>query len=153
MGKEVHTYPKCVCPKVNVIVWLEYELAYYDSAVHRCNHVHHVWPPLQCLCVCLTAYICINIRICLCLSVPIYENLFIYADRHTYLRVFLFLSVYVHMYGYDRTLTYTLKNKHVYIYIYIYIYIYSEFVELIRQSITSYIRMTIPNFSFYHVQL
>ena len=27
-----------ICPKVNVIARLEYELAYYDSAVHRFNH-------------------------------------------------------------------------------------------------------------------
>ena len=34
----VHTFPKGICPKVNVIARLEYELAYYDSAVHRFNH-------------------------------------------------------------------------------------------------------------------
>ena len=33
-----HTFPKGICPKVNVIARLEYELAYYDSAVHRFNH-------------------------------------------------------------------------------------------------------------------
>ena len=27
-----------ICPKVNVIARLEYELVYYDSAVHRFNH-------------------------------------------------------------------------------------------------------------------
>ena len=27
-----------IYPKVNVIAGLEYELAYYDSAVHRFNH-------------------------------------------------------------------------------------------------------------------
>ena len=27
-----------ICPKVNVIAWLEFELVYYDSAVHRFNH-------------------------------------------------------------------------------------------------------------------
>ena len=32
--KGVHTFPKGICPKVNVIAQLEYELAYYDSAVH-----------------------------------------------------------------------------------------------------------------------
>ena len=36
--KGVHTFPKDICPKVNVIARLEYELAYYDSAVHRFNH-------------------------------------------------------------------------------------------------------------------
>ena len=43
-----HTFPKGICPKVNVIARLEYELAYYDSAVHRFNHYTtrtpiHVW--------------------------------------------------------------------------------------------------------------
>ena len=37
-NKGAHTFPKGICPKVNVIAWLEYELAYYDSAVHRFNH-------------------------------------------------------------------------------------------------------------------
>ena len=36
--KGVHTFPKGICPKINVIARLEYELAYYDSAVHRFNH-------------------------------------------------------------------------------------------------------------------
>ena len=36
--KGVHTFPKGICLKVNVIVRLEYELVYYDSAVHRFNH-------------------------------------------------------------------------------------------------------------------
>ena len=30
--KRVHTFQKGICPKVNVIARLEYELAYYDSA-------------------------------------------------------------------------------------------------------------------------
>ena len=34
----VHTFPKGICPKVNVIVRLEYKLTYYDSAVRRFNH-------------------------------------------------------------------------------------------------------------------
>ena len=34
----VHTFPKDICPKVNVIARLEFELAYYDPAVHRFNH-------------------------------------------------------------------------------------------------------------------
>ena len=36
--KGVHNFPKGICPKGNVTAWLEYELAYYDSAVHRFNH-------------------------------------------------------------------------------------------------------------------
>ena len=36
--KGVHTFPKGICPKVNVIVRLGFELAYYDSAVQHFNH-------------------------------------------------------------------------------------------------------------------
>ena len=36
-SKRVHTFPDGICSKVNVIAPLEYELAYYDSAVHRFN--------------------------------------------------------------------------------------------------------------------
>ena len=36
--KGVHTFLKGICPKGNVIARLEYELAYYDSSVHRFNH-------------------------------------------------------------------------------------------------------------------
>ena len=36
--KGVPTFSKGICPKMNVIARLEYELAYYDSAVHRFNH-------------------------------------------------------------------------------------------------------------------
>ena len=37
--KGFHTFPKGICPKVNVIARLEYELTYYDSAVHSFNHL------------------------------------------------------------------------------------------------------------------
>ena len=43
--KEVHTFPKGICPKVNVIARLEFELAYYDSEVHRFNHYSTRTPP------------------------------------------------------------------------------------------------------------
>ena len=43
--KGVHTFPKGICPKVNVIARLEYELAYYDSTVHRFNHYTTRSPP------------------------------------------------------------------------------------------------------------
>ena len=36
--KGVYIFPKGICLKVNVIAQLEYELAYYNSAVHRFNH-------------------------------------------------------------------------------------------------------------------
>ena len=34
-----------ICPKVNVMARLEYERAYYDSAVHRFNHHTTRTPP------------------------------------------------------------------------------------------------------------
>ena len=46
-NKGVHTFPKGICPKVNVIARLEYELAYYDSAVHRFNHYTTRTPQLH----------------------------------------------------------------------------------------------------------
>ncbi len=45
--KGVHTFPKGICPKVNIIARLEYELAYYDSAVHRFNHYTTKTPALS----------------------------------------------------------------------------------------------------------
>ena len=33
-----YLFPKGICLKVNVLARLEYELAFYDSAVHRLNH-------------------------------------------------------------------------------------------------------------------
>ena len=43
--KGVHIFPKGICPKVNVIARLEYELAYYDSVVHRFNYYTTRTPP------------------------------------------------------------------------------------------------------------
>ena len=43
--KGVHTFPKGICPKVNVIARLEYKLAYYDSAVYCFNHYTMRTPP------------------------------------------------------------------------------------------------------------
>ena len=45
--KGVHTFPNGICPKVNVIARLEYELVYYDSAVHRFNHYTTRTPPIM----------------------------------------------------------------------------------------------------------
>ena len=33
-----HTFPKGIYSKVNIIARLEFELAYYDFAIHRFNH-------------------------------------------------------------------------------------------------------------------
>ena len=41
----VHTFLKGICPKVNVIAQLEYELAYNDYEVHRFNHFTTRTPP------------------------------------------------------------------------------------------------------------
>ena len=37
-NKEVHTFPKDISPKMNVIERLEFELSYYDAAVHHVSH-------------------------------------------------------------------------------------------------------------------
>ena len=41
----VHTFPKGICPKVNVIARLEFELVNYNSAVHCFNHYTTRTPP------------------------------------------------------------------------------------------------------------
>ena len=46
--KRVHTFPKGICPKVNIIARLENELSYYDSAIRRFNHYTTRTPPLLC---------------------------------------------------------------------------------------------------------
>ena len=51
-----HTFPKSICPKVNVIARLEYELAYYDSEVHRFNHYTTRTPPER---ECMYVHVCV----------------------------------------------------------------------------------------------
>ena len=38
MDKGFRTFSKCICPKLNVIVRLEFELAYYDVVVENVNY-------------------------------------------------------------------------------------------------------------------
>ena len=40
-------FSKGICPKVNAIARLEYELTYYDSAVHHFNHYTTRTPPTR----------------------------------------------------------------------------------------------------------
>ena len=47
----VLTFPKGICPKVNVIAQLEYELAYNDSAVNRFDHYTTRTTPTLKLCM------------------------------------------------------------------------------------------------------
>ena len=52
--KGVHTFPKGICPKGNVIARLEYELAYYDFAVNRFNHyTTRTFPFISYVCCCV----------------------------------------------------------------------------------------------------
>ena len=43
--KGFHAFPKSICPKMNPIAWLEFELAYYDSTIQRFNHYATRNPP------------------------------------------------------------------------------------------------------------
>ena len=47
-NKGVHTFPKGICPKVNVIARLEFELAYYDSTTHPFNY-YTTMSPQECV--------------------------------------------------------------------------------------------------------
>ena len=53
----VHTFPKGICPKVKVLARLEYELAYYDSAVHRFNHYTKRTPLVYFSYICTLRYL------------------------------------------------------------------------------------------------
>ena len=41
------TFPKGICPKVNIIAWLEFELAYYDPDNPAFNHYTTVITPTK----------------------------------------------------------------------------------------------------------
>ena len=45
--KNVCVFPNRICLKVNVIARLEFELAYYDSAIQRFNYYTTRMPPLH----------------------------------------------------------------------------------------------------------
>ena len=47
--KNIHTFPKGICLKVNVIARLEFEFAYYDSVVHHFNYYTMRTPPELCV--------------------------------------------------------------------------------------------------------
>ena len=42
----MHNFPKGICPKVNVLARLEFELVYYNFAGHRFNHYTTRTPPM-----------------------------------------------------------------------------------------------------------
>ena len=45
MGEGVHTFPKGICPKVNVTAWRVFELTYYNVEVQHVNHNATGTPP------------------------------------------------------------------------------------------------------------
>ena len=44
--KGIHAFSKGICPKGKVIAQLEFEFAYYDSAVQQFNHYNTMTPPI-----------------------------------------------------------------------------------------------------------
>ena len=38
VDKEIHTFPKGICPKVNIIVWLKFKLTHLEATVHHFSH-------------------------------------------------------------------------------------------------------------------
>ena len=36
--KKIHTFLKSICPKMNVIAWLKFELVYLEAKVKHVNH-------------------------------------------------------------------------------------------------------------------
>ena len=46
---KIYTFPKDISPKMNVIAWLEFELADYDVAVQHISHyVTEIFPRQRC---------------------------------------------------------------------------------------------------------
>ena len=70
--KGVHTFPKGICLKVNVIARLGFELAYYDPAIQRFDHYTMRTPPYMCIglshmYVCI--YMCWWEHVCMCIGI------------------------------------------------------------------------------------
>ena len=42
----IHTFPKGICPKMNVLARLEFELACYDSATQSFNNYFNHYPSI-----------------------------------------------------------------------------------------------------------
>ena len=47
--KGIHIFPKGICPKVNIIAWLEFKLAYFETTVQHFSHYAMGTFQLQCL--------------------------------------------------------------------------------------------------------
>ena len=54
MDKGVHAFPKGICPKMNVIAQLKFELAYNPITVHLVIHYVPTVPPIDFLLIYLT---------------------------------------------------------------------------------------------------
>ena len=66
--KGIHTFSKGIYPKVNVIAWLEFELAYYDSTVQPFHHYTMRNPP------------------------------YIYISAHAYAHTYIYIYIYIYAY-------------------------------------------------------
>ena len=70
MNKDVHTFPKGICLKVNEMAWLEFELINLDIAVEQNGHYSIETHPdiyvymrmYECVCVCARVYM----DMCMC---------------------------------------------------------------------------------------
>ena len=112
--KEFILSPKSISPKVNIIGWLEFELANYNITVWHISHFVLVTFPCM--------YTCINICVCL------YVGIFIYTHRNRCMQKNE-LCVYIYIY------IYICVCVCVYIYIYIYIHIsVFMYILLIQQN-------------------
>ena len=108
---------------MNVIVRLEYKLAYYDSIVHRFNH-NTTWTPLVCMRIYIYIYMCVCVCACICIDVWIYEYMciFMFVYEYIYIYIYIYVSVYVYM------------NICVCRYIYIYIYMMQNPLSMLKNK-------------------
>ena len=74
----VRTFSKGICPNVNVIARLEYELTYYDSAVHHFNHYTTRTTPATFVRVAVYFSVNMWVYVAMCVSVWV----FLYKDSY-----------------------------------------------------------------------
>ena len=76
-----NTFPKDICPKVNVLLWLEFELAYFETVVQHFSHYALIqWDISAFFHFCLI-YVTINYSQSIYLSPALVAKVFTYGPR------------------------------------------------------------------------
>ena len=88
--KRVHTFPKGIRPKVNVIARLEFKHAFYDSVVYIYIYIY------------VYIYVCMYIYIYICMYIYVYIFMYIYMYIYMlciYICVYIYMCIYICVYS------------------------------------------------------